>query len=331
MVDVTPSVPTLAAIYTTSGTTAALSDEAMQEVNMTAMGYQRYTVYEITAAAKRYLDRSTAPVFQADQNDGNWATITGTVEYAGGRIILSTPRGSADNVRIHSGSYFTTITKIFGASVSRITNSHTLVEVPLLGDNYVRREPTVRDFELSVDSYLVLTQAEKTTTAGGANANLTFKHAPGGTAGNSITVDVNDPGAPGALAVTTVGTAVTVTLAYSAGAVTSTANQVMSAVNSSPEAKALGLIAELPSGSTGVGIMADEGGAITLSGGLDANDFEDLYGDPLIVMLYVSTSGDTRMEGYAYIESEGYTFDPKNVVADVLMFKGDGPLYYRPA
>ena len=332
MVDATPIVPTLAAVYMTSGTTGALSNEAMNEVNMTSLGYPRYTVYEITDAAKRYLDRDTVPVFEVQAGGiGGWTPTTGTVEYAGGRVIFATPKGSADNIRCASGDYFTTITKVMGASVSKLTTGPTLVEVPLLGDAYVRRYPVLKDFSLSVDAFLVLTQAEYTTTAGGANANLKFKHVAGGTAGNTYTVDVNDPGGDGSLTVSVAGTATTITLAYASGAVTSTALQVMSAVNSSPECKAIGLIAELPSGSTGAGLMVDEGGAALLAGGLDYNDFEDLYGDPLIIMMYVNTSSDIRMEGYGYIETEDWSFDPKNVIMETINFKGDGPLYYRPA
>ena len=73
MVDVAPTVTTLAAVYTTSGVTASLSSEAMQEVDMTSQGYPRYTVYEITAPGKRYLAREVTPVFQADTGgDGNF-------------------------------------------------------------------------------------------------------------------------------------------------------------------------------------------------------------------------------------------------------------------
>ena len=65
--------------------------------------------------------------------------LSGVIEYAGGRIRLSTPRGSADVVRCYSGEYYTTITKVFGASVSKLNNGSSLVDVPLLGDAYVRR------------------------------------------------------------------------------------------------------------------------------------------------------------------------------------------------
>jgi hypothetical protein len=331
MVDATPIVPTLAAVYMTSGTTGTLADEAMNEVNMTSMGYARYTVYEVTDATKRYLDRSVAPVFQADGGgDGKFATITGTVEYAGGRIVLATPKGSSDVVRCHSADYFTTITKVMGASISKLTTGPALVEVPLLGDAYVRRFPTLKDFSMSVDAYMVLAQAE-VSSADLINSRLTFKHVPGGTAGNTKTVELIDPGSDGALTITVAGDAVDVTLAYASSAVTSTANQVKAAFNADPSVKALGLVAETPSTSTGAGLMADSGAPLALAGGLDANDFEDLYGDTLIIMMYVNTTNDTRMEGYAYIETEDWTFNPKEVVSETLSFKGDGPLYYRPA
>jgi hypothetical protein len=332
MVDVTPIVPTLAAVYTTSGTTAAYSDEAMTEVDMTSLGYARYTVYEIAAAAKRYMSRATIPVIQADSGgDNNFVAIAGTVEYAGGRIVLAVPRGSADVVRCHSGDYFTTLTKIMGASVSKLNNGTSLVDTPLLGDAYVRRFPTLKDFSLSVDAFMVLTEAEYLTTQGGANANLLFQHIGGGTSGNSVTIHINDPAGDSPLVVAVSGQAITITLAYATGAVTSTAVQVMGAVNSSPECKAIKVVARLPSGSTGAGIMADSVGAHSLAGGLDANDFYSIYGVPLILILYVNTTNDTRMEGYGYIETEDWTFDPKNVVSETLSFKGDGPLYYRPA
>ena len=332
MTDVSPTVTTLASVYTTSGVTGILASEAMQEVIMTSQGYPRYTVYEITAATKRYLSRDEVPIFQADAGgDGNFTAITGTIEYAGGRIILSTPRGSSDVVRCYSGQYYTTITKIFGASVSKMNNGTSLVEVPLLGDAYVRRHPTLKDFDVSVDNFLVFTEAEVTTTADATNGHLTFQHVLGGPDGNSITVDVNDPGTAGTLAVTVLGTAITVTLANSGTAVTSTAYNVMNAVNTSPECKQLGVLARLPSGSSGLGLMADSGGALALTGGLDANDFYAIYGVPLIMILYVNEFTDTRMEGYAYIETEDWSFDPKNVVTETLTFKGDGPLYYRPS
>jgi hypothetical protein len=231
---------------------------------------------------------------------------------------------------IISGVPLATITKVMGASISKLTTGPSLVDVPLLGDAYVRRYPTLRDFSLSVDSYMVLTQAE-VSSADLINSRLTFKHVPGGTAGNTKTVDINDPGGDGALTITVAGDAVTIALAYATGAVTSTANQVKAAFNADPAVKALGLVAETPSGSTGAGLMADSGGALALAGGLDANDFEDLYGDTLIIMMYVNTTNDTRMEGYAYIETEDWTFDPKEVISETISFKGDGPLYYRPA
>lgn len=332
MADVSPTVSTLAAVYTTSGTTAAIDLEPMREVNMTAQGYPRYTVYEITAPEKRYLAREVTPTFHADSGgSGLFSPITGTIEYAGGRIILKVPRGSADVVQCMTGKYYTTITKVFGASVSKLNNGSSLVEVPLLGDAYVRRYPTLKDFDVSVDNFMVFTEAQVTTTADAVNGHLTFQHVKGGRDGNDIRVEIlhGTGTAPASLNVS--GTTITITLADTSGVPTSTAYDILRLVNASPECKQLGVLARLPAGSTGLGLMAPSGGALYLTGGLDANNFYALYNIPLIIMLYVDELADTRMEGYCYIETEDWTFDPKTVVSETLSFKGDGPLYYRPS
>lgn len=330
MVDVNPTVTTLAAVYTTSGITAQLASEPMREVNMTAQGYPRYTVYEITAPGKRYLSREELPIFQADAGgNGSFTTIVGIIEFAGGRIRLSTPRGSSDVVRCYSGEYYTTITKVFGASVSKVNNTSALVDVPLLGDVYVRRWPTLKDFDVTLDNFMVFTEAEVTTTADAVNGHLTFQHVAGGPAGNNITVEIINPGSSSPLNVSVSGNEINVILEYDTSP-TSTAYDVLNAVNVNPECKALGVVARMPSGSTGLGLMADSGGPLALTGGLDAESFYALYNVPLIMMLYVDETSDTRMEGYCYIESEDWSFDPKSVVTENLSFKGDGLLYYRP-
>jgi hypothetical protein len=334
MADVTPQVTTLAAVYRTYGTVGALVNEAMSEVDMTAFGYPLHTVYEITSAANRYLTRAVVPVFEADvAGNGVFSTITGTIEYAGGRIILpvGSARGINDVVRMASGSAYTTIRKCFGASVAKMNNGSSLVDVTLLGDAYVNRFPTLKDFSFDVDAFMVYNQAEVTSTKGAANGNLIFQHKPGGTAGNGATVTITDPGGAGALTITGVGDDITITLKHAGGAQpTSTALEVMAAFNDSPYTKAYGLQAVLPSGSTGAGLM-DGDETLTLAGGADADDYEGLLGIPLVVMLYASTSSDIRMEGFAYLETSDWTFDPANVVQETLSFKGDGPLYYRPA
>ena len=123
---------------------------------------------------------------------------------------------------------------------------------------------------------MVFTEAEVTTTADAVNGHLTFQHVAGGPAGNSITVEIVNPGSSSPLNVSVSGNAISVILAYDT-AVTSTAYDVLRAVNVNPECKSLGVLARLPSGSTGLGLMADSGSPLALTGGLDAENFYELY------------------------------------------------------
>jgi hypothetical protein len=148
---VTPIVPSLAAVYVTSGTTATLTNEAMNSTD------ESFTAYEITNVEKRYLDESVAPVFEADTaGNGTFATITGTIQYVGGRIILAAPRGEEDVVRCASGKAFVR-RKLLGASIAKLNSDNSLVETPLLGEGFVRRIPVMKDFSFTCDAYMVYT------------------------------------------------------------------------------------------------------------------------------------------------------------------------------
>jgi hypothetical protein len=163
----------------------------------------------------------------------------------------------------------------------------------------------------------------------GANNDIRFFHSPGGTAGNSYTITLVDPGGAGSLGVVVAGTDITVNLASTAApALTSTANDVMGAINASGACADIGFRARYASGSTGVGIMTDLGKA-SLTGGLAAQDHTAKKGVKLIAIFYYSTSGDARYEGYCYLETDDFTFDPKSVQLESLTFKGSGPLCRR--
>ena len=87
--------------------------------------------------------------------------------------------------------------------------------------------------------------------------------------GNDITVALTSPGTANApLSVSVTGSAIAVSLATNAaGAVTSTAAQVVAAINASPEASAL-VVAYTYRGNTGTGVVA--AGSAALSDGLSA-------------------------------------------------------------
>lgn len=98
---------------------------------------------------------------------------------------------------------------------------------------------------------------------GDAAFDVTAQNA--GPNGNSISVELVDPGVAGSLSVSVVGSAITVTLADDGTAVTSTASDVVSAINASAPASAL-VVASVPATSAGTGVVA-AAAATNLSGG----------------------------------------------------------------
>lgn len=109
-----------------------------------------------------------------------------------------------------------------------------------------------------------------TNLTGATNNDLTYTAVTGGTAGNSITVAYVDPSANDAtLSVSVVGSAITVNLATGgAGAITSTAAQIKTAIEASTPASALVTVAN-KTGNDGSGVVAALS-ATPLAGGLAA-------------------------------------------------------------
>lgn len=110
--------------------------------------------------------------------------------------------------------------------------------------------------------------ATLSTNLTGSNNDLTFTAVTAGTAANSVTVSYVDPGTDGALSVGVIGNAITVTLAYATGAITSTAALVRAALIASAGAAAL-ITPTLKSGNDGTGIVTALS-ATPLAGGLAA-------------------------------------------------------------
>lgn len=327
---VTPTTAALSIVRTTSGATGSLTNEAMSELNWTALGYPRYSVYQITSTTKRYLARSAVPTFEQDPGSGYVSVTPAEIQYAGGVIILTTPLTIASTVRCATGTYYTTITDLVGGSVARVTNGPQLVEVPLLGDAFLRRHPTIRDFTVTLDTFAMKTEATYSTAFSGSNNDVTFKHSAGGTAGNSYTITLVDPAAASqSLAITVTGVEVSISLATDGSKnITTTASQLVSAINNSADCNFIDFVCELQAGESGAGVV-EALSEQSLAGGLAAADHTAKFGVTLIIEVYFSTSADSRLEGYAYLESIDSGYDPKSVITDNLTFKGDGQLYLR--
>ena len=124
------------------------------------------------------------------------------------------------------------------------------------------------------------------TTALGTNADLLYTAAAAGVSGNAITVAYVDPGAAGApLGVTVTGDAISVSLATDgSGLITSTASDVLAAVNASGDAAGL-LTASLAGGSDGSGVVSAFPAAHLSGGRSSAYDTATEFDDEALLVL----------------------------------------------
>lgn len=117
--------------------------------------------------------------------------------------------------------------------------------------------------------------AKAVKSHGSTDSNVTFTAVDAGTLGNSITVALTNPGGTADLAVTVVGTAISIALGVSSGSIVSKANDVIAGIYQSADARAL---VDAASDGDGTGVVT----ALTttaLSGGTnDAEAFADLPG-----------------------------------------------------
>ena len=329
-----PVVPTLAVVKYVSGATGAYANEAMSELDWTGYGYQQYQVYQITSASKRHMYKGTVPTFEVD--DGGGFDPAGTIReiiYASGIIILDTPLAGAYTVRCATGDYYSgSETTILGGAVARMNTGPQLADVTVLGDTAVSRYPTVKDFTFTLDYIAMKNCASYTTALVGANNDLIFTHEAGGTAGNSCSITYTDAGAGKSLSVSVVGSAIDVQLATNGGgAITSTANDIKAAINANANCQALTVTTRNVAGETGLGVVTALA-TQSFTGGLNAQNLcNTLKGVMMIVTMYISTSADSRLEGYCYLETDDQAFDPKDVVRGTLTFRGDGKLWYIPS
>lgn len=113
--------------------------------------------------------------------------------------------------------------------------------------------------------------ASLTTALAGANNDLTFTAKSSGTGGNAITVAIVVAGNNTALSVGVAGNAITINSATNgAGAATSTASQVLAAVQASGPASAL-VAVQLAPGNDGSGVVAAMGPTNLSGGGATGN------------------------------------------------------------
>lgn len=324
---VTPLAGRYAAVYLANGANNDYSSEAMSEVNLSAYGFARYTVYQITNAARRCMNDDEVPTFAST---GSLPTIK-EIQYPLGRVIFNTAAGSGDTITCATGHYLT-ISQFLGCLNFQLNKGWQTEVYQHLRDMVPSTALTYKKWDASVQAHAMFTQATYTSSGGNAHSHFTLTHEPGGTAGNDISIQLIDPAGTSALSISVVGKAIAVTLAYATGAITTTAKQLVTALGKSDAVLALGVTAKVKTGETGAGIVA----AITphehLSGGLNSTDYstED---DKVVAIFYVNYDTGSRHVGFGIIEK----FDPQiaanTLVKTGLTFRnyGPSPLYYAPA
>lgn len=306
------------------------SEEPLQEVDRSAEGYPRYTWYEVADADKRYLLDDTEPVFQFDTaGDSNFVAVTPLViQYPGGRIQLSTARGATDVGRVHTGHYMTG-RQFLGASTASPKENWETTKVMLLGDSCQRTTLKYKQWSIDVKAYWANTNATLSTDMTGTDNDITLTHEPGGTVGNSVSLELDDPGgASQPLSVEVSGYDIVVSLATNgASAITTTALELLEALNAAEAVLALGVTCALKTGNDGSGVVT----ALAhthLSGGLDPEDYTDGTTKAAIA-IYKDYSSDERLEGYCVIPKMDLSIAANELIEQTITIEGYGPLYYR--
>lgn len=310
-------------VYGGSGSDSDYSDEAMEEVDLSAAkwgGYAANTVWRITDAAKRILDDSEAPVFQYDPAGGTtWQTLTPTEIWYGAGYIITADLGATAVVRCHSGHYLTP-TEFFGCATKKFTDKQTLADVTVYGDTAIQRYPTLDDWDGSLEAFVAKVQASLTTSGGATNSHIQLRHLAGGVAGNAMSLTITDTD-QATLTVSVVANDITVDLATTAGTPVSTANQVIAAINANADCKALGVHAYIPAGETGVGVVATAVKA-SLAGGLDKISYEDLKGTRPAFRFYTDFANGEMYVGFGYITDIDWIGGPADLIKAGLTIQG---------
>jgi hypothetical protein len=144
--------------------------------------------------------------------------------------------------------------------------------------------------------------SEFSTGVVGNNNAILWTAVPEGVQGDSITIDLDNPGGNGVIAIVVTGTDIVVTLARAAGVISSTAAAVIAAIKADPNASAL-VSVQNDSTSTGAAAVVDTGGPQNLAGGNDTVTYAPVaevqkIGGPKISLATTETTHLTSTGGY---------------------------------
>ena len=300
------------------------TNEPMQVVDRSSAkwgGLAARTVWRITDATKRIMNDSVTPVFQYDPAGGTtWQTLTPLEIWYGAGYIITAALAAPSVVRCQSGHYLMP-TEIIGCATLTFDDKTSFEEVTCYGDTAIQRYPTITDWDAKIEAFVAKVQASATTTGGATNGNVKLSHVAGGTVGNGPTLTFTDTD-QAAITITIASTDdITVDLATTAGTPSSTANQVIAALNAKAEVIALGLKAGLADGENGTGLCA-AGGPWTLSGGRNVIDYSALKGTRPAFRFYVDFANSDQYDGFGYVTDVDWPGGPADVQKASITIQG---------
>jgi len=308
----------LSAIYMqTSAASVTQSAIAMSRVGTTMW-------WKPTNPIMQYFDKAHTITVK---DGGTTITTVQEISYAGGYVrLLTVPAGV-----VTVDAYVFACSQVGGFSAHNIDENMTLAECSCYedgdGEQYEALQYSASGqasgFYSTVDAFLTMSK--------GANKDLTLTSnvlgdgsANDGVSATSFEIVV--AGNNTALSVVVTVAAIVVNSATGvAGAATSTARDILDALNASPEAMAL-VKAKLATGSNGSGIP----GALAhthLSGGVNPAAF-DKFGQDLIGVFYWDKgTALARTEGLVTFEKVSLKGGVKSLIEKTINFKVQGPLY----
>lgn len=309
-------------VYRGSGSDSDYSDEAMEEVDLSASkwgSHARYTVYRIADAAKRIMNDTEVPVFEKQVHGaGDWVAITpAEIWYGAGYIVLSAALNSDDLVHCASGHHLTP-TEFFGCATRSFADKTKMQECTCYGDTAVARAPTIDDWDGKIEAFHANKCAELTTTGGASNSHIKLIHSPGGVDGDLVSLEIASPSGSDPIDVSVTDEAIVVTPPTGA-----TASQCIAAMNTSSDVADIGIRAMLPAGENGSGAI----GAFThthLAGGADKVNFTDLKGTRHVFRFYGDYANGDMHVGFGFVSDVDWTGGPEDLLKAGLSIQGHG-------
>jgi hypothetical protein len=278
--------------------------------------------YQVASADNYYWDRNKAIVVY----DVATPVVPLEIDYTAGAVRLSAAAGGAVTVDVYKFA----CTQIGGFKSHSIDEGMTLVECGCYEDVGEQYEPTVYGASGQAEGFYTTVDA-KLTMALGSNKDLEFTsmvlgHGPAHDGVSAASVEIAVAGNDTALSVVVTGSDIVINSATSgAGVATSTARQILDALQASAAAMAL-IKVRLATGSDGSGIP----GAVAhahLTGGVDPAAFDTLGQDLVAVFYWDSGAALIRTVGVIILEKVSLKTGIKDLVGKTISWKAQGFLY----